>query len=454
MRQLSLAKDAGFEQISQNPLFLTVICFVYANEINLGCQPGEMFKNSSSVLIERCIKLLLSGIDDAKTKNLSKIDAQALMNRRSAWPDQKFVGLQFVASQAYLEHLGALSLANLTQHLITFFRDNSHIPECDDILRGLSKSDPLANIAVQLTLSGVLVVIDRRGSQAIYDFPHRSFKEKLAISYFTSPTGLNKLKDKIGDPSFHELVLLVADTKIGWTTITEAIASSIRGPNCDSTGNLLLQALARAPSAEEATRVARHILESAIGEPDSSFYLPKRMQSFLPGDDAYKATLTVLMKRVIQANDYWSFALIAEALVVTSKGDRPHVLQSIQDLLPAASDMDWQTLHIVRGLNDPSELKRCLTWILTRRPSETANDSMTGVFFIALVGQAANREIVRSCLYDWLVQSSDIRARFFEEEETFNQVFDVYAATTKIIDNKVRPYFARGRVPELQRPWR
>jgi hypothetical protein len=453
MRQLSLSKDQGFEQLSSNPLFLTVLCFVYVNEIRLGGLAGDMFNQSSSNLVERCIRLLLSGIDKAKTAGLSPIDAKALMHRRSAWPDQKLSGLQYVASHMYVKNLASLTLDNLISLLTTFFRSNSQIADVDAILLGLSKSDPLANMAIQLTLSGVLVVVDRRDSQTIYDFPHRRFKEMLAVSYFTTTSGIDQLKSRINDPSFYELSLLVAGTPAGWLPVVDALKASLSTKESESAAKLLLQVLAKAGASADATKVAKSMLDMAIRGSAQKVSLPKKLLVYLPRGSSYEDTLLTLLRATIQCNDTWGFSLIAEALVAITDESPSGAIDDIQGLLPDASKLDWQLLDIVNNRDNQNGLKKCMTWLLSKRSAPSINDSISGVLFVALVGQAMNRVIVQTCLRLWLQRLGDPRVSFFEADDRFDEVIDVYATTSALRENKAKRHFSRGHTPKIQHPW-
>jgi len=454
MRQLSFSKDQGFEQLSGNPLFLTVICFVYVNEIRSGSSAGEMFKQSSSDLVERCIKLLLSGIDKAKTAGLSDIDARALMHRRSAWPNQKFAGLQYVASHMYLKNLGALSPEDLTNLLVSFFRSNSQINDVDAILLGLSKSDQLANMAIQLTESGVLIVVDRRGSRTVYDFPHRRFKETLAVSYFTTTSGIVQLRDRINDPSFYELILLVADTQTGWLPIIDALKVLLRDNDSESAGKLLLQVIARAKTSVDAATVAKSLLDMAIRERKNTISLPKALQTYLPRDSSYGETLVTLLGATIQCDDAWGFSLIAEAIVAIADQSRPAAIKGIQEQLPNPSSLDWQLLYIVNNYENFSELKQCIGWLLSKRSIASIDDSITGIFFVTFIGQITNRILVQTCLRIWLHGLNDPRAIFFETDDDFNGVVEIYASTGELRENKAKHHFSRGHTPKILHPWR
>jgi len=95
----------------------------------------------------------------------------------------------------------------LIQEARTFFSSSSE-PNAPLILRGLDSADPTANIVEQLVMSGVFVFVEKGSAGERMDFPHRRFREVLATEHLNNEDGCNRLRQRVADPQFSELLLV------------------------------------------------------------------------------------------------------------------------------------------------------------------------------------------------------------------------------------------------------
>ena len=110
MQRLSISGRGGLQDLSRNPLYLTIMCFVYVDVIRNERDPLQSWRNGEYELIGICIDLLIKDIDEFKARALSNESRQALMNRRSGFLQGKRDFLEWFAAQSYFDDVRVFNL--------------------------------------------------------------------------------------------------------------------------------------------------------------------------------------------------------------------------------------------------------------------------------------------------------------------------------------------------------
>ena len=204
------SRDKELIELSHNPLFLTVMCFVYCHQVMKTKSDEFLHFESISELILECINLLLHDLDEKKARDLSKAKQKALMKRRNDFTDEKLDFLMFFATQLYLENKNTFDEAYINDKVIYYFSTISDSKNKDAILEDLNnptRSNP--NLPQQLIYSGLFSLFSSGGNKNYYDFPHRRFRETLTIAQITSPNTFINLLKHYGSPNVSELFELL-----------------------------------------------------------------------------------------------------------------------------------------------------------------------------------------------------------------------------------------------------
>lgn len=221
--------SAGINELSYNPLFLTVMCYVYVSKVSdRGSHEVDWIKNAVE-LIEDCTQLLLVDLDDAKARDLSFADRSALRRRRGAYTDEKRAFLPYFAASLYLEAKNVFLYDYLREKARKYFNDLSESPDSPEILSGLERDRPaIPSFAFQLINSGVFILVDRTLGGTLYDFPHRRFREVYALTFFDQDENFSQLLTLLGDPSSSELILFFARQSDRRVDLLTALLDRIR----------------------------------------------------------------------------------------------------------------------------------------------------------------------------------------------------------------------------------
>src|SRR5690606_6009645 len=97
----------------------------------------------------------------------------------------------------------------------------------DATLRGITSSDPTVNVVEQIILSGIFVLVDRHKNADYFDFPHRRFRETLAVSYFNDQKGSEALAGRLHDSTCSELILVDVEQATFRGVVIEAMIDEI-----------------------------------------------------------------------------------------------------------------------------------------------------------------------------------------------------------------------------------
>ncbi|MBS0215554.1 MAG: hypothetical protein JSR50_07320 [Proteobacteria bacterium] len=258
LQQLSRA-STEIGELSQSPLFLTVMCYIYVTEGASDNSP--VFSSGASELVRICIRLLLQDLDEYKSRDFDEATRQAISNRRSAYPDEKLDFLRFFAKKLYEDDQSYFGEAYIIDVAREFFSKECQSGNCEEILRGLNSNDATINIIRQVILSGIFVLVEMRGESRYLDFPHRIFREVLAIDYFLrrpiTSFAINTLLGK----KYSELALLFVEQSGEAHVIVKELVERISSGAIDGHHvGLFEDVLARLPS-KEAEAAVMDLLE-------------------------------------------------------------------------------------------------------------------------------------------------------------------------------------------------
>ena len=200
-------EDFEIREISYNPLFLTVMCYIYAMHAIESVDCEIALVNTFYQLITECIKLLLGDLDETKVRELPKAERLALIKRRGTYLSEKEVFLRYFAFELFVEEKGIFDLEYINDKIKNFFTDRYDSPYGEKIIRELSKTDSsYPNFSLQLIFSGIFIIVDKNKDMIFYDFPHRRFREVLACEYITEPDHYEYLLKNIHKAHLNEFL--------------------------------------------------------------------------------------------------------------------------------------------------------------------------------------------------------------------------------------------------------
>lgn len=208
------SRDHEVVRISYNPLFLTIMCYIYCSDIAQKNTSDIPVVGDIEVLVVSCIELLLEDLDEYKARNLPIARKQALLKRRNQFSSEKFDFLLYFAACLFLEKVTIFFESYLIEKMKYFFKNESKSEVKDEILIHLGreeKNNP--SLSAQLIYSGIFVVVAENKSEYYYDFPHRRFKEVLAIKYFSKPENYLHILSQAREAQISEFILIFKKTK-------------------------------------------------------------------------------------------------------------------------------------------------------------------------------------------------------------------------------------------------
>lgn len=359
MQQLIVAGDDGLRSLANSPLFLTVMCYVYVSDLRDGRALGSVFREGSSDLVLRCIRLLIEDIDKFKARGLKETERSALTGRRSSFPEEKLALLKYVASESYKRRISVFSERELDDIAREFFSQHSRSSDAKTILANVASPDATCNIVKQLIFSGVFVVAAKRGDEFVVDFPHRRFREALAVEYFDSPEGLKYLAERVDQADLSELLLYFVDQTNFKREMIDALAKKlVVDPTKTHLVSLFMQCLAKCNDGDYCQDIARTVL-SEIHVAESNL-IPSAFIGFLPNDGTYIDYLESSLQAAIIGDSpedlvRWALPLVVKrparltavfTSVLAAPGLSPRVIAAMLDF---SSRFAQESAHRVIG---------------------------------------------------------------------------------------------------------
>lgn len=342
LQRLSQRANREIEQISRNPLFLTALCFTYAQHVLHGRDAEETWRRGTHELILECVQLLVEDIDQNKVRGLNPVQRQALIDRRASYPEEKRLVLRAIAGKSYEEGVAAFTHEWLSGVAASAIRALPPSQRTADILEALRGEDPTANLILQLIYSGLLIPNFDLAESATFDFPHRRFREVLAVQHFDSEEGCALLCSRCGDESLSSLIPYYAQRTQRWLPVALALARAAAelGPGSGPQA-LLLNLLEFAPSDTERSVAVRAAVEALFGagaRPDAGLSR-KLLVTLRPADLEW---LEDMLKSALAQRDARGIAVCLPAIAAISAERAAELLATQFHLASPRDALGWQ----------------------------------------------------------------------------------------------------------------
>ena len=205
--QIDSAPERELVDLSDNPLFLTVMCYIYAKRVLETGSFEVPWVDKMDKLINVCVDLLLHDLDKEKARDLPEARRVALLKRRNAYLEEKRLFLTYFSAQLIFKQVPLFTFEMLKEEVKKFFEVDCRTNNSASIIAELSR-DNLANpnFALQMIYCGVFIVAAVQGRTNLYDFPHRRFREVLAVRYIDTPEKYLELLTHSGSTGLSEFM--------------------------------------------------------------------------------------------------------------------------------------------------------------------------------------------------------------------------------------------------------
>jgi hypothetical protein len=287
--------DSDVRKLSSNPLFLTVMCYVYVSRVKEERRHDIDWADSLPNLLMRCIRLLLKDLDEEKARDLPRAFRDGVLRRRTSFLPEKEAFLKYVAAQLFAEGAGVVSLTRLREHAVTFFQAAPEVLHADNVIRILAQLNGTmvgADIVLQLVYSGVFVVVDRIKGESYYDFPHRRFREVLAVEYWSEPERYLELMVNAHRPEYAQVIEFLKQMsgfrllRFQQDVLRRLLADARHSRGDARYTNMVRNFLSLLPDGAAVTGVVDQFLHDVRAEEAPMFKLPRQLLSHATNSDA------------------------------------------------------------------------------------------------------------------------------------------------------------------------
>jgi len=319
--ELDRSLDDDVRAISYNPLFLTVMCYVYVSEVAKHKQHDvEWLKHGFEDLILECVRLLLVDLDKTKARDLPAAHREGLLRRRNEYATEKEAFLMYFAAEMLFDGTGAFTLELLRKSIYTFFESETW-PTKSEILNQMRDGrSRRPDFALQLVYSGIFTTVFLDGKDYYYDFPHRRFRETLALRYVrTAPRYCRALlqADRVHFGEFLRLLQssdLVRQRDFQLSALQHILHLATRSGQRDRDVTASRNLFRLAPPGMDFAPEVRAWIHQMVQEPTPRFEVAFEVLQACKGDQDLPTTLVDVLERSIITNARERFALSMRCL--------------------------------------------------------------------------------------------------------------------------------------------
>lgn len=317
IKEIDRAEDKGLIEISYNPLFLTVMCYVYIRKvIDKQTHQVKAARNYYDLITE-CVNLLLIDLDEGKARELTPPEKEAELSNRNDYVEEKRKFLPYFAAELFLGGKTIFDLPYIKDRVKSFFETYPESQHKKDIIEGLANDDiDDPNFALQLILQGIFVIVDRQPDKDLYDFPHTRFKEVLASRHFNAHNREFIITNLENERLSELLYVFFAMSESRDVVLKALLEGTIDNPKTEYLGNLLIKCLEKAPPDYSPSKVLMDFFIACI-DSNSYFKLPLAIldkPNFIP-DVPFCELLSKKFKEVLTENKTASLSLCCYLLM-------------------------------------------------------------------------------------------------------------------------------------------
>lgn len=231
VEDIDTSYDLELIKLSNIPLFLTMMCYLYVKRIESEKKLVSNWLNNLDILVIECVNVLLSDKDESKVFKLTQAQANAFLKRRNDFKLEKINFLYHFSLHLLIDGLNLFDYSQLQILVINFFKSKEPTPTITRIL--LEYENPQSNnenFSRQLIGSGLFTIISIENRVYKYDFPHRRFKEILALEALKEADNIQLLQDNIANKNLSEFIALAFENYVEYqSTILSALLKLLEG---------------------------------------------------------------------------------------------------------------------------------------------------------------------------------------------------------------------------------
>jgi len=299
LHTIDSSTDKEISGLSNNPLFLTMMCYIYVKEVIDPVDQPIPWMSSISRLIMECVKLLIKDLDEDKARDLSATQQEGLRSRGGRYKEEMEAFLPYFASALIADGNSVFDIGYLRDKLRLFFTRESNSPNASVILESLDNGTPSSDLAQQLIWCGIFVSVDAR-PKPTYDFPITRFREVLAAKYFEKHPARSELLRAYVDAGHFELiyVLYVASESREKEEILKYILSLTLATSDTRFGLAALGCVLKQSDNRFSNAILRNFIEACIRDNQICFW-PKDLLRFLVNDDEFISRVRLELDKAI-----------------------------------------------------------------------------------------------------------------------------------------------------------
>lgn len=213
IEDIDTSNDETLISLSRTPLFLTIMSYLYVNNIDGTKKIVVDWLTNFEQLVKECINVMLVDLDKYKVRNLTSAQREAFKRRRNSYEIEKKEFLNYFSLCLLIDNLNVFDEDYIKNKSVDFFNKKTDQANSIKILNEYenpNSNNP--NFYTQLLVSGLFTVVGVEKGVYLYDFPHRRFKEVLALESISDSENYLMFTGSITSKHLSEFVLLVLNS--------------------------------------------------------------------------------------------------------------------------------------------------------------------------------------------------------------------------------------------------